>query len=51
MEFLSHTPPSMPDGSLKPSSWKRSRFGGRERAPSISGRLRSASDLVDGGGK
>ena len=49
MEFLSHTPPSMPDGSLKPSSWKRSRFGGRERAPSISGRLRSASDLVEGG--
>jgi hypothetical protein len=49
MEFLSHTPPSMPDGSLKPSSWKRSRFGGRDRAPSISGRLRSASDLVEGG--
>ena len=49
MEFLSHTPPAMPDGSLKPSSWKRSRFGGRDRAPSISGRLRSASDLVEGG--
>ena len=49
MEFLSHTPPSLPDGSLKPSSFKRGRWGGRERAQSISGRLRSASDLVDEG--
>ena len=49
MEFLSHTPPSFPDGSLKPSSFKRGRWGGRERAQSISGRLRSASDLVDDG--
>ena len=49
MEFLSHTPPSLPDGSLKASSWKRGRWGGRDRAPSISGRLRSASDLVEGG--
>jgi len=49
MEFLSHTPPSLPDGSLKAPPWKRGRWGGRDRAPSISGRLRSASDLVEGG--
>lgn len=52
MEFayLSHTPPSLPKGSLEPSSWKRARMpGGRGRAQSISGRLRSASDLVEEG--
>jgi hypothetical protein len=44
MQFpLSHTPPSMPIGSLEAPSSKRPRSG------SISGRLRSASDLCEDG--
>ena len=44
MQFpLSHTPPSMPVGSLEAPQSKRPRAG------SVSGRLRSASDLCEDG--
>ena len=55
MDYLSHTPPSLPKGSLNPGPMKRMRAGTADtsvRRSSMSeplGRLRAASDLCDDG--
>ena len=55
MDYLSHTPPSLPKGSLNPGPAKRMRAGTADnsvRRSSMSeplGRLRAASDLCDDG--
>jgi hypothetical protein len=49
MDMLQHTPPSLPRGSLEPPKFKRARGQKASLSSSISGRLRSASDLCDEG--